>query len=265
MSVKRLKGFFRKFDLFYTLRYSSLFLKMDRFFRPRILKGIHAETTLYKSIFNRSNLHIFDVGANEGYTTEALLPFSENIICLEPEEQNIKALQARYKNNSKVKVLGKAVSEEIGQSRLFIESTGSTLHTLSDKWKTLLENPDNDRWQKSLPFNKSIQIETTTLDSLIEKYGAPDYIKIDVEGYEYEVIKGLSKSIPLISFEANLPEFLEESVLCVNRLLTIDERYRFNYSVFDNLELEKYLKGPEFIAYLKKTKLRYMDVFCQLS
>lgn len=46
-----------------------------------------------------------------------------------------------------------------------------------------------------------IFVETDTLDHKIQKYGIPYYIKIDVEGYEFEVLKGLSKPIEIISIE----------------------------------------------------------------
>ena len=43
--------------------------------------------------------------------------------------------------------------------------------------------------------------KSITLDKLIEDYGTPDLIKIDVEGGEHLVLLSLSKKTPLICFE----------------------------------------------------------------
>ena len=45
------------------------------------------------------------------------------------------------------------------------------------------------------------KVRTITLDEMVEKYGTPDMIKIDVEGYEYEVLQGLSAKQKKICFE----------------------------------------------------------------
>jgi FkbM family methyltransferase len=44
----------------------------------------------------------------------------------------------------------------------------------------------------------------TTMDTLISLYGKPDYCKIDVEGFEINVLKGLNIPLNLVSFEYHL-------------------------------------------------------------
>ena len=52
----------------------------------------------------------------------------------------------------------------------------------------------------------SIRVPVTTLDQLILRYGRPYYCKVDVEGYEVEVFRGLTQPIPMISFEIHAKE-----------------------------------------------------------
>jgi hypothetical protein len=50
----------------------------------------------------------------------------------------------------------------------------------------------------------SVEVPVWTLDQAIAKFGVPHYCKIDVEGYELEVLKGLSQVIPTLSYEYHL-------------------------------------------------------------
>ena len=128
---------------------------------------------------------------------------------------------------------------------------------------TSLETPESNRWNKKRQFNnKTIIVKTVTLDYLIENYSVPYFIKIDVEGFELNVIKGLSQPIPLISFEANLPEFKNETIECINHLSVLNKNVRFNYLVNDeSFELKNQLDHKQMIALINTTERRYLDIF----
>lgn len=79
-------------------------------------------------------------------------------------------------------------------------------------------------------WNKNVTVPVTTLDKLIEKYGNPAICKIDVEGFEYQVIKGLSRSIKMISFEFTPnPKLIDLTIESIKHLSTIGN-VQFNYS-----------------------------------
>ena len=80
------------------------------------------------------------------------------------------------------------------------------------------------------------RVPVTTLDALIERYGEPAFIKIDVEGFELEVLKGLSRPVRALSFEFT-PECADAALACVERLESLGFS-RFNYSADETLSLE---------------------------
>jgi hypothetical protein len=79
---------------------------------------------------------------------------------------------------------------------------------------------DHVRW------DRSERVRMVTLDGLIERHGLPAYIKIDVEGFELEVLSGLSRPVALVSFEY-LPAFVSLTHDVIARLEALGS-YRFN-------------------------------------
>ena len=75
-------------------------------------------------------------------------------------------------------------------------------------------------------WDRQENVSVTTLDRLIETHGVPSYIKIDVEGFELEVLGGLSQPIEWISVEF-LPGFPELTLQVIDRLIELGP-YRFN-------------------------------------
>src|SRR4029077_11165842 len=99
-------------------------------------------------------------------------------------------------------------------------------------------------------WNRRIEVETTTLDQLIGRFGLPAFIKIDVEGGEPAVLGGLSRPVPALSFEY-LPRALDQVRACVARVTTLGS-YRFNWSPGESYELESptWLSGDELLEKL---------------
>lgn len=75
----------------------------------------------------------------------------------------------------------------------------------------------------------------TTVDELIAHYGKPAFIKIDVEGFEAEVLKGLSAKVNAISFEYMVPEIIKDIYDCIEILNQINGDYRYNYSIGESM------------------------------
>jgi hypothetical protein len=103
-------------------------------------------------------------------------------------------------------------------------------------------------------WRREVTVPMITLDALIERYDFPSYIKVDVEGYEEQVLRGLSRCPPLLSFEFNRT-FLEPALRILdNRLF---DQATFNYTLIDpvKFELQDWVDREE----LKKRMLSLRD------
>ena len=173
----------------------------------------------------------FDVGANIGNRVKIFLALHATVVAIEPQAQCVKMLGKAFSGDPKLEIVQKAVGETEGQAEI-VMSDADTISSMSREWIEAVREsgrfPDND-------WYKPVVVPMTTLDQLIAEYGRPDFIKIDVEGYEYQVIKGLSQSIPAISFEFT-PEYLESTFRCIDHLQGIGD-IRLNFSLMESMSL----------------------------
>jgi FkbM family methyltransferase len=187
---------------------------------PRHLLGEREMLAFYSQFIKRGDL-CFDVGANVGKFTKVFLKLGAKVVCVEPQETCLQQLYKSFGNDKNVIIVGKAVGECEGYGELMICEDATTISTMSTKWKNEGRFSKNYKWTKAQ--NK---VPVTTLDALILSYGLPKFCKIDVKGFEESVLKGLTKSIPLISFEFTT-EFFDDAKKCINRLQSIG-RVGFN-------------------------------------
>jgi FkbM family methyltransferase len=235
----------------------------------------HREIEFYRSLFNgfhRGGL-IFDVGANDGRKTDVFVRLGARVLAVEPDEHNQQVIREKFLKlrlaRKPVVIVGKAVSDKVTTETMWIDRAGSSLNTLSQKWVETLKG-DKIRFKhtnSSLEFAQHRVIETTTLDDLIVAHGLPFFIKIDVEGYEAKVLNGLKYRVPLLSFEANLPEFRPEALECVALLERLSADGRFNYAAEgqQSLVLETWLDAGAFSQELEKCSLNTIEVFWKTS
>lgn len=138
---------------------------------------------------------LFDVGANRGDAVIAGLQKDYNVIALEPAPRIYAELVKNFIYNPKVKPIRMAVSDVSYQRIEFYEAAEDGLSTLNKGWLT-----DETLPYAGKPF-RTIRANTITIDSLAEIYGEPDLIKIDVEGAEWSVFKGMTKYHGMLTFE----------------------------------------------------------------
>lgn len=216
---------------------------------------------------------IFDVGANEGLKTDLFLRMGARVIAIEPDPTNQSILRERFLRlrltRRPVVIVGKALSDRNATESMWIDGPGSAVNTLSQKWATALKgNKARHTYDHcGLDFAQRRTVETTTLNDLIAAHGRPVFIKIDVEGFELNVIRGLRHAVPFLSFEVNLPEFRPEGLQCVALLGHLAVNSEFNYSVDceQGLVLKQWVHCDEFRQVLEQCTDEAIEVFWQGS
>jgi FkbM family methyltransferase len=262
--MNSIKKFLIKSGIIDQLKWSRAYRFYFRLKNPLFANQLEKEYQLHRQFLGADVKLIYDIGANAGYKTEVFLRFGGRVIAIEPDKRNLNVLKIRYQHNQQVSIVPKAVGEKVGKLPFFMLVESHGLNTLSKKQLNILQTGTSGRWQP-LKMSSEYDVSVTTLSMLIEEYGLPDYIKIDVEGFEKNVLEGLNTKIPYISFECNLPEFLEESMWCLRHLQGISDKILFNYSDNDeNFGLPKFVPLPIFEKWIKETSLRYIEIFCKL-
>jgi FkbM family methyltransferase len=136
----------------------------------------------------------FDIGANIGKWTIANKDKYDKIVSIEAAPIVYDKLLINTSELKNCKCLNYAVSNNNNEDITFYFSNTDTISSLNPDWYS------NKSRFSNTPYTPII-CKSITLDKLIEEYGTPDLIKIDVECGEYSVISSLSKKTPLICFE----------------------------------------------------------------
>jgi FkbM family methyltransferase len=262
------QSFLKRAGLYERVRSSFLYDLYWRAADPRILQKREEEIDFFRRTllgFLENDL-IFDVGANHGYKSDIFLRLGARLVAVDPDPANLEILQQRfltYRLQKKpVTIVGKAVSDREGAETMWMDEAGSAKNTLTVKWVETLRS-DAKRFGRTLQFAEETKVETTTLEQLIAIYGPPFYIKIDVEGYEPAVLRGLRTAVPYVSFEVNLPEFRSEGRHCVDLLHAVKATGLFNYAADaqSGLALPEWLPRQTFLRIFESIDEPSVEVF----
>jgi FkbM family methyltransferase len=206
----------------------------------------------------------FDLGAHVGNRTRALSTLGCRVVALEPQPDFARLLRWLFARRPNVAVVESAVGDCPGRAPLSVSDRSPTMTTLATEWR---DERAKDPVFEGVCWNRGIEVDTTTLDALITRFGTPAFIKIDVEGAEPQVLAGLSQAVRALSFEY-LPHALDYTRTCVARLTALGP-YRFNWSPGESYELaaERWLTGDELAVALEapEAQRRSGDVYARLT
>lgn len=177
---------------------------------------------IYWRLVNPGEL-VFDIGANVGEFTRAFLSISCDVVAVEPQAE----VAAHIPEQATVVV--KAVGAQPGRRTFFACAASPALSTFStlvrDCAPPMAAGGFIDR-----------EVDVTTMDELIAEHGVPAFAKIDVEGWEPEVLAGLSQPLRALSFEVHNFQPAKAQV-CISRLDELGD-YSYLYAPGESFELE---------------------------
>jgi FkbM family methyltransferase len=221
---------------------------------------VKKEKAFYKQFISKNSL-VFDIGANHGQKAKTFLFIGAKVIAVEPQIECVQDLKKNLGSHKNLTIIEKGVGEKEEVKTMFISAGSDMASTFSEDWK-------NSRFESMVNWDQKRAIELTTLENLISHYGIPDFCKIDVEGFETEVLKGLKSKIKVIGFE-----FAEESLLSCFEALEILENIGFNeFNISKEekfvLEFSKWMSKEEFLKFLEEEcdvnrKEFWGDIYCR--
>jgi FkbM family methyltransferase len=216
------------------------------------------ETNLVKNEVHSDDV-VIDVGANVGYYTLLMAKLTGQngkVFSFEPEPSNFNLLKENVEINSyqNVTLEQKAVANMNGKTKLYLCETNTEMHRLYQS--------------NSKKFNKSIEVDVTTLDDYFKKskyLNKINFIKIDAEGSELDVLKGmktiLKENIKLKIMLEFIPRHLLGSGSEPQELIEFLQNQNFQLSYVNQVE-----KRIEPVNDPKKLLDSYDDgknLFCQ--
>jgi FkbM family methyltransferase len=229
MAYALIKAAARRAHLYRELRWLHRHV-LDR----KELERFGAECALYGRFIRRDDL-CFDVGANYGIKTEVFLALGGRVIAFEPQLDCYRELRER---NPRAVAVCAALGSAPGQALMYVDQhrTGSSL---LPSWRETAQT--------------TVEVPVTTLDAAIKTYGLPRFCKIDVEGFELDVFRGLTQRIPVLSYEFTRHR-IRDAVACLDYLGDFGT-FEANFTPRDSPTLTSaaWLQRHEAYAFLERT------------
>ena len=206
---------------------------------------------LYSNFVSKGDL-CFDIGANIGSRVATFMVLEARVIALEPQAKVSEELRRNFKNDP-VTVLTKGAGS-VNEVKDFYVADDSLLSSFSQEF---IDGQKNSHF-KNNDWSKVEKVEIATLDSLIAEFGTPQFVKIDTEGFELEVLKGLSTQLKALSFEYTLPHQAAQAADCIHVIdklyngnveynMSRDEAYAFSFPKWVNsAEILNLVQGSSF-------------------
>lgn len=174
----------------------------------------------FYSQFFQPRDRVFDVGANQGEYSEVFAAEGARVLAIEPNTAFTTRLEALARTNT-IDPAFVAIGQEPGELTLNVCSTSGFSTLVDPKVDWIANSPD----YKDVQWTHTLKVPVTTLDLLAKEYGEPEFVKIDVEGFEIDVMRGMSFRPRYLSFEFGARR-KAPSLVCLEHMGERNYRFR---------------------------------------
>ena len=174
----------------------------------------------------------FDIGAHVGDRSLAWARLGARVVAVEPQPDLARLLRWLVRGRPRIQLIEAAVADRPGHLRLHLSPRTPTVTTASPAFIAEAGRVPSFAWVR---WPETVEVAAVTLDALIAQHGVPDFVKIDVEGFEDRVLAGLSQPLPLLSFEF-VPATPASALASLDRLEAL-AAYRYNVALGESFRL----------------------------
>ena len=204
-------------------------------------------TAFYGQFLQAGDL-AFDLGAHVGNRVRVFRRLGARVVAVEPQPDFVAVLRLLYGRDPAVRLERCGVAAESGEATLHLSTRTPTVSSFASGW---IEEVRTDPGFRRVHWDTAVRVPLTTLDELIARHGEPRFCKIDVEGFEHQVLTGLTRPLAALSFEY-LPPAADRAVACVARLSSLgDYVYRRSRVETHRWWDPDWLEAPTVIAALR--------------
>jgi FkbM family methyltransferase len=175
---------------------------------------------------------VFDLGAHVGDRIASFRRLGCRVVAVEPQPALQRLLRALYGRARDVALVPAAVGECCGRLELHLNLRNPTVSTGSTAFIAAADGAPGWEGQR---WSRRATVPLVTLDTLIAEHGRPAFVKIDVEGFEDRVLRGLSAALPALSFEFTTIQ-REVALAGLRRCAALGD-YRFDAALGESHEL----------------------------
>lgn len=220
--------------------------------------NLRSHRLLIAEIVRRGDL-VFDVGAFYGSRTYVFANLGARVVAVEPNPVCVRWLQRRFGRNDRVHIVPAIASNAEGDATVWVDDQVPEITSVDKEW--LRSGPATPGGGLVHP----VDVRSRTLDSLIDEFGCPRYVKIDAEGHEPHVLQGLHHRCDFISFEIHRGDSHKAS-RCLDEISRLgDFRLNLVYENQTHFAFDRWLTAAEWRQLTWHNDApKTADMFCRL-